>query len=97
MNGTNDCLDKAYVCDGEWDCDGGEDEDKARHPKNPICKSLPITCRHEQFQCQNKECIPEAQHCDGNVNCADASDEMDGDCGMESFIIFIILIFNFMF
>ena len=82
MNGTDDCLNEAYVCDGDWDCDEGEDENKALHPNNQACKSLPTTCGYDQFQCQNEECIAEPLHCDGKVDCNDASDELDGDCGM---------------
>ena len=54
MNGNNDCLDEMYVCDGEWDCAEGEDENKELHPNNWACTSLPKTCGPEQFQCQNK-------------------------------------------
>ena len=81
MNGTNDCLDTNFVCDGDWDCDDGEDERKELHTDNPICKSLRATCTPEEFQCQNGQCIDETKHCDKRTDCTDASDEMDGDCG----------------
>ena len=82
MNGTDDCLGKDYICDGEWDCDDGKDEQKEEHPNNPTCKTLPTSCGIEQFRCQDGQCIDEKLHCDGKRNCKDASDEMDGDCGM---------------
>ena len=86
-------MDEAYVCDGDWDCDEGEDETIALHPNNQLCKSLATTCNYEQFQCQNKQCVAEGKHCDGKVDCSDASDELDGDCGMQSFVISIVFTF----
>ena len=82
MNGTDDCLDKNFICDGEWDCDDGEDEMPTIHPKNKICQSIQKSCGFEEFQCQDGQCIHEAKHCDKKVDCKDASDELDGDCGM---------------
>ena len=82
MNGTDDCLDKNFICDGEWDCDDGEDETPTKHPKNKICQSIQASCGFEEFQCQDGQCIDEGKHCDKKVDCNDASDELDGDCGM---------------
>lgn len=33
------------------------------------------TCARDQFQCQNGECIPMQQKCDGDSDCRDGSDE----------------------
>ena len=82
IHNKTDCLDKNFVCDGVWDCDDGEDEKKELHQDNPICQSILSTCKPDEFQCQDGECIEESKHCDKSTDCADASDEMDGDCGM---------------
>ena len=74
MNGTDDCLDKNFICDGEWDCDDGEDETPTKHPKNKICQSIQTSCGFEEFQCQDGQCIEEGKHCDKKVDCNDVKD-----------------------
>ncbi|XP_037718730.1 very low-density lipoprotein receptor-like isoform X2 [Drosophila subpulchrella] len=61
------CLHSSWVCDGEKDCIGGEDES----PEN--CPS--ISCRPDQFQCDDRSCIAGLLTCNGDRDCLDGSDE----------------------
>ncbi|KAK9874940.1 hypothetical protein WA026_005757 [Henosepilachna vigintioctopunctata] len=63
------CLPKSWLCDGKRDCwDGGDESIE-------ICPN--VTCRADQFQCQDKTCISGHLHCSGYPDCADGSDERD--------------------
>lgn len=57
------CIWKHNLCDGEYDCPGGTDEQN--------CKD----CNTSEFRCRNKECIPLMQRCNGVPDCQDSSDE----------------------
>ena len=82
VNGIDDCIPNKFICDGEYDCDNGEDEEKDKHPKHPSCKALTKTCGPEKFQCHDgNQCIDEKKHCDDVADCSDASDEIGSDCG----------------
>lgn len=61
------CVHKTWICDGERDCPNGDDE------MPPICHN--VTCRADQFQCKNQQCIPGHLHCSGHAECPDGSDE----------------------
>jgi hypothetical protein len=37
----------------------------------------PWLCPSDQWQCKNQQCIPQSQHCNGDDNCGDNSDEED--------------------
>jgi len=43
------------------------------------CVAPPPTCRPNQFQCDNRRCIPLGWVCDRDNDCGDGSDEVD--CG----------------
>lgn len=34
-------------------------------------------CRNDQWQCDDGDCIPDFQRCDGDGDCLDGSDEME--------------------
>lgn len=50
--------------------------------KNMVC-GLPMKlreCKDNEFQCENGQCIPESQECDGKSQCSDDSDEDFESC-----------------
>lgn len=63
------CVHRSWICDGEQDCPGGDDE------MMPNCQN--ITCRADQFQCADKSCIAGHFHCSGKAECRDGSDELN--------------------
>ena len=40
---------------------------------------VPVGCGAGQFLCDNGDCISKAMHCDGILDCGDASDERHCD------------------
>ncbi|KAG8180027.1 hypothetical protein JTE90_026630 [Oedothorax gibbosus] len=61
-----DCVHMTWLCDGDPDCPDGSDEFNCTN-----------TCRPDQFQCKNLQCIPGQLQCNGMQECPDGSDEED--------------------
>ncbi|XP_043197932.1 sortilin-related receptor-like, partial [Amphibalanus amphitrite] len=60
------CIWSAWLCDGDRDCPGGEDEADCAH----------AGCGHDHYRCLlSGECIGRERVCDGRQDCADNSDE----------------------
>lgn len=65
------CIHSSWVCDGESDCPDGGDESPS------LCAN--VTCRPDQFRCNNNFCIAQHLRCNGQVDCSDGSDEDNCD------------------
>ena len=50
--------------------------------------STAVACRSDEFQCQDRNCIPSFLRCDGTPHCADNTDEYDCPPGMIRSILF---------
>ncbi|XP_078666203.1 uncharacterized protein LOC144908469 isoform X3 [Branchiostoma floridae x Branchiostoma belcheri] len=63
---TGECLPSNWRCDGDRDCDGGEDE--------ASCEQK--TCSSNEFECKRDGgCISARWRCDNERDCSDGSDE----------------------
>ncbi|XP_065291470.1 basement membrane-specific heparan sulfate proteoglycan core protein isoform X25 [Dermacentor albipictus] len=60
------CVPRKYVCDGDYDCDDGSDENNCAQPS---------LCEPNEMQCDNKKCILKVYLCDGDDDCGDGTDE----------------------
>ncbi|KAF2354259.1 Low-density lipoprotein (LDL) receptor class A repeat [Trinorchestia longiramus] len=65
------CIPEIFVCDGEPDCPGAEDE-------RQDCEKT--TCLSIEFTCSEGLCIPIAWVCDGEADCVNGEDEADNIC-----------------
>ncbi|XP_065832092.1 low-density lipoprotein receptor-like isoform X2 [Oscarella lobularis] len=73
-SGAFNCVSRSFVCDGENDCDKGEDE----HYCGVDCESKGL------FRCViGHPCIPGSWKCDGDNDCIDGSDETTALCGTK--------------
>ena len=77
------CITNNWVCDGESDCQGGDDESN--------CTS----CNGQAFFCglESGKCLDIADVCDGFADCDEKTDEHD-DCGADYSLVCGILLPN---
>uniref|UniRef100_A0A2K5EXR6 Low density lipoprotein receptor n=1 Tax=Aotus nancymaae TaxID=37293 RepID=A0A2K5EXR6_AOTNA len=60
------CIPQFWRCDGQVDCENGSDE-----------QGCPVaTCRPDEFQCSDGNCIHGSRQCDQETDCKDMSDEV---------------------
>ncbi|XP_070561544.1 uncharacterized protein [Ptychodera flava] len=64
---TKICLPERNMCDGNVDCQIGEDEVE--------CQNYYFKCPYGTFKCDSGQCIPVDRLCDGITHCADGIDE----------------------
>ena len=68
---TGRCIPTNWQCDGDADCENGEDE-----PVSCRDESAKI-CEESYFRCKNQRCIPGRWRCDYDDDCGDNSDETE--------------------
>lgn len=76
------CVPRYYRCDGEHNCDFGEDEEECTTSNEEIIKELKGICeeRDTHIMCPHTyACISKTFLCDGDDDCGDYSDETQ--CG----------------
>ncbi|CAF1129707.1 unnamed protein product [Adineta steineri] len=64
------CLDWREVCNGIFDCGGGEDEENCEQMELNTCSD-----GSNEYRCRNGQCIPRAFAFDEVFDCLDQSDE----------------------
>ncbi|XP_054009839.1 basement membrane-specific heparan sulfate proteoglycan core protein-like isoform X3 [Hylaeus anthracinus] len=81
------CINSNFFCDKNVDCHDGSDERDCPETgeTNPV--HYPASCRHDEFMCRDRSCIPQYAVCDGRRDCPHEDDEVNCDrgCGKDQF------------
>uniref|UniRef100_A0A493SSL9 Uncharacterized protein n=1 Tax=Anas platyrhynchos platyrhynchos TaxID=8840 RepID=A0A493SSL9_ANAPP len=70
---STQCIPVSWKCDGERDCDSGEDEENCGN----------VTRSAAEFTCSSGQCISKSFVCNGQGDCSDHSDESLEQCGCQ--------------
>uniref|UniRef100_A0A493TJH3 EGF-like calcium-binding domain-containing protein n=1 Tax=Anas platyrhynchos platyrhynchos TaxID=8840 RepID=A0A493TJH3_ANAPP len=70
---STQCIPVSWKCDGERDCDSGEDEENCGN----------VTCSAAESTCSSGQCISKSFVCNGQGDCSDHSDESLEQCGRQ--------------
>ncbi|KAJ6225332.1 hypothetical protein RDWZM_003877, partial [Blomia tropicalis] len=76
------CIPESSLCDDDNDCGNWEDEtncDVVNMNQNDRTKATHSCHFENEFQCHSGQCIPLNEHCNGEENCEDKSDEINCD------------------
>lgn len=71
------CITTSAVCDGIYDCPGGQDEDSCSGSCTNTTTKFRINCGPGTFRCitSNNTCVPINARCDGDSDCPCGDDE----------------------
>lgn len=80
--GSNVCITKNLLCNGEADCPLGDDEVVGCDVDNNTISKIEdeIKCNSDEFQCNDNMCIAMDYACDTSPHCLDGSDELVDMC-----------------
>ncbi|XP_055326014.1 basement membrane proteoglycan-like [Sitodiplosis mosellana] len=77
---NGDCVPKEAGCNGEWNCEQGEDETDCEYYNYYLDHYKAKLCPDDKFRCKSGHCILKEWACDGKRDCTDGSDEEPEMC-----------------